>query len=80
MRYVPANVPSSSQGLLRWLADELRRVANAINEPDVIQLSVRGTAPVKPREGMIAFADGTVWDPGSGAGAYEYRGGAWQKL
>lgn len=24
------------------------------------------------------YADGTTWDPGSGAGTYQWRGGAWQ--
>jgi hypothetical protein len=33
--------------------------------------------PVRPREGMLAYADGTDWDPGSGAGLYQYRGAAW---
>jgi hypothetical protein len=26
---------------------------------------------------MIVYADGTNWDPGSGAGTYQYVGGAW---
>lgn len=36
--------------------------------------------PTDPQEGMVVWADGTNWDPGSGAGLYEYRGGAWHKL
>ena len=26
-------------------------------------------APVKPREGMLVYADGVNWNPGSGAGS-----------
>lgn len=31
-------------------------------------------------DGMVVYADGTVWNPGSGEGLYERRAGAWQKL
>lgn len=37
-------------------------------------------APAKPREGMIRYADGVSWDPGSGAGLYQYIGASWNKL
>lgn len=80
MRYVPGNVPNEERGLRRWIADELRRVASALAEQESIQLSPRGTAPARPRPGMMACADGALWDPGSGAGIYEFRGGTWQKI
>jgi hypothetical protein len=31
-------------------------------------------------DGMVILADGTVFDPGSGAGVYARIGGAWVKL
>lgn len=31
-------------------------------------------------DGMVVYADGTSWNPGSGEGLYERRAGAWQKL
>lgn len=37
-------------------------------------------APVDVEEGWVAFADGTNWNPGAGAGLYEYNGGVWVKL
>lgn len=37
-------------------------------------------APSKKREGMIVFADGTNWNPGTGKGVYAYYSGAWNKL
>ncbi len=32
------------------------------------------------RKGMIAYADGTNWNPGAGEGVYYYNGAAWVKL
>ena len=37
-------------------------------------------APGKPREGMLVYADGTDWNPGSGAGYYVYYAGAWHAM
>ena len=37
-------------------------------------------APVKPYDGLIAIADGTNWNPGSGAGYYGYYNGFWKFL
>ena len=37
-------------------------------------------APLKPRDGNVAFADGTNWNPGSGKGFYGYYSGAWHFL
>ena len=36
--------------------------------------------PQRPQEGDTVNADGTNWNPGSGAGRYTYVGGAWVKL
>jgi len=36
--------------------------------------------PDKPRESMYAKADGLSWNPGAGAGLYQYQSGAWVKL
>ena len=41
---------------------------------------IRYVVPLKPEEGMTVVADGTSWNPGSGAGTYEYKGGTWVKL
>ncbi len=37
-------------------------------------------APINPEEGDIVRADGTLWNPGSGAGYYGYHDGAWRYL
>ena len=80
MRYVPSAVPNEGAGLRRWLADELRRVAASLAEQESVQLAVRGTAPTRPADGMIAYADGVLWNPGAGVGFYGYESGAWVKL
>lgn len=45
-----------------------------------IQLAVLNVAPTRPREGLVVFADGTNWNPGSGKGVYVYASSAWVKL
>lgn len=67
--------------LSRHVVDELDRVAQAGNDPlDAMQLNVLYVAPKKPRAGMVVLADGTRWNPGSGAGFYGYTGTAWAFL
>lgn len=41
----------------------------------------RNAAPPKPRNGMIAYADGVDWNPAAaGEGFHGYENGAWVKL
>jgi hypothetical protein len=82
MPYTPT-VPPEFQDvseLRQWLAQELQRIAEELAETTVVELRPIFAAPSKPREGMIVSADGTSWNPGAGAGAYERKGGAWVKL
>ncbi len=45
------------------------------------QYPVKHSPPLKPRPGLVEFADGTDWNPGAGEGTYEYRSdGLWHKL
>jgi hypothetical protein len=37
----------------------------------------RHVAPSKPRDGMVVYADGTNWNPGSGEGFYQRVNGVW---
>lgn len=82
MPYTPTIPPQTNdtQELLRWVFEEFRRISVAGNETIAVELRQVGRAPDKPREGMIVSANGTTWNPGAGAGAYEYKGGAWVKL
>lgn len=77
--YAPRIVPR--EGLSEWLTQELANIARAMNERNpTLNLSVSYAAPAKVFDGMIVLADGTKWNPGSGAGFYGYRAGAWHLL
>jgi hypothetical protein len=45
-----------------------------------IQMDVLTSAPTSIVDGMVIFADGTSYDPGSGRGLYERVSSAWVKL
>lgn len=79
-RYAPTALPDDCPpGLKRWLADELRLIAGALPGA-VLQLEELGAEPARPRDGMIAYANGTNWNPGAGEGFYGRVNGAWVKL
>lgn len=73
--YEPGIPPNEYSG--PWLQDELRELARALSETLALELRVTNAIPVKPREGMIVYADGTNWNPGSGKGWYGFNGSAW---
>lgn len=71
---------SDEQDVGGYVEDELEKLESALRAMDYLQLVSPNEAPAKPREGLVVFTDATAWDPGSGAGFYGYRGGAWRKL
>lgn len=80
-RYTPGNVPTDSASLADFLRYEFAKIAQAMDTPDDrITLETLYAAPKKFGEGTTVKADGTTWNPGSGAGTYQYRGGAWRLL
>ena len=72
----------SLRDLATWAYRQFQGLAAEIQAPqaEIYNLAELNMAPTKPRTGMIALADGTNWNPGSGAGVYAYYGGAWNKL
>ncbi len=79
--YQPSNVPGDPKDLPQFLAREHEEISRSMRDPqDILQLTTLYAAPKRPREGMLALADGSAWNPGAGAGFYGYRGGAWQFL
>lgn len=73
--------PSSLPALVESLQQELQRLALTLAQPaDYAALRTLYAEPGRVFEGMVVKADGTTWDPGSGAGVYAYVGGAWVKL
>lgn len=65
----------------RALVEEIRRLSDVVDrQADLLRVAQSDVAPVKPRKGDIRYADGTNWNPGSGAGFYGYTGSAWTKF
>jgi hypothetical protein len=81
MAYIPSDRPLDSEQLGAYLSNELQRISREFqsSQPFAI-IDTLYAAPLKPREGMIVKADGTTWNPGSGAGFYGYRSSAWRFL
>lgn len=67
------------------LEDETRQIEAVLAGPTFPYLFLEqlNAAPAKPQLGMIAWADGTNWNPGGGGeGIYAYYGAvpAWNRL
>jgi len=74
-RYIPGFVDD------QIVNRELEKIADAMDTPNkFLMLEKLYVVPPKPRDGLVALADGTAWNPGSGAGVYCYYGSAWNKL
>jgi len=79
--YTPSAVPADPAGIPAFLTRELAVLSQALlSALPFVLLDTLYVAPKKPREGMVVKADGTTWNPGSGAGFYGYRAGAWRFL
>ena len=79
-KYFPKRTPTEySQG---YLQDELGYISSAMEQQALGFLDVTNVAPIRPRQGMIRYADGTNWNPGSGGeGIYFFNAsGSWVKL
>jgi microcystin-dependent protein len=76
---MPPPVPQELQELSDWFQNELETISRSLVDQQEVELRVRNAAPEKPRAGMQAYADGTNWDPGEGAGLYSFDGTNWVK-
>ena len=74
--YTPGNPPNG----LEWARDELIRLRDSLDVYEFVRLVPTANAPAKPRDGEVRFANGTTWNPGSGAGVYAFYGSTWNKL
>jgi hypothetical protein len=64
-----------------FLRQELLGIKQSLEQgSDAFYLTTLYAAPKKIKEGQIIKADGVTYNPGSGAGVYCYRGGAWTFL
>jgi hypothetical protein len=59
------------------ILEQFREIAQAFA---ATRPAVYTSVPVKPYNGLIVIADGTDWNPGSGAGYYGYYNAAWTFL
>ncbi|MEM7209558.1 MAG: hypothetical protein AAF434_17195 [Pseudomonadota bacterium] len=60
---------------------ETRKLSELLNEGlPYLQFQTQHVEPDKLQDGMLVFADGTNWNPGSGGGLYERVSSAWVKL
>lgn len=80
--YTPAGFRGelTLEAIQSYLEEELLAISRHFSETTAIDLRPVNTPPLRPREGMIIFADGTNWNPGAGKGVYTYSSGAWVKL
>lgn len=70
--YEPNQVPEEFGAMSFFLKEELTRVAAVIRLLAAGHLDPIYAAPGKPRHGDIVYADGTLWNPGSGEGIYRF--------
>ena len=78
--YTPEPVPLNPKDLQMYLQREFDKLERTIELLALGHIDKTHVAPTKPREGDIRLADGTNWNPGTGAGFYGYYGGSWVKL
>lgn len=82
--YVPGVPPevqtTELQGVVGWLESELLQISVFLQEQPYVLLTELHVEPSKPRDGMMVYADGSNWNPGSGEGIYARENGSWVKL
>lgn len=81
MEYHPNNPPDDPAKLPAYLREEFRRMQQAMMAPQKnVRLVTLHAQPSKYAEGDVVLADGTDWNPGSGAGVYRRSSVAWVLL
>lgn len=78
--YQAGDPPSDPAGLQKFLREELAKIAATFNALAAGHLDKTYVAPTKPRDGDVRYADGTSWNPASGAGVYYFNGTIWKLL
>lgn len=82
--YKPGKAPNANEReakeIVLFLERELNLISQAFTEMYLLRLRELHVAPDRPRDGMVVYADGSDWNPGSGEGPYARIGGAWVKL
>ena len=75
----PEDLDEKTRDYLSRMFRDIAQNMESIADGRIIEK--RHVAPPKPRDGMIAYADGTNWNPAAaGEGFHGYENGAWVKL
>jgi hypothetical protein len=80
MSYTPSAPPQNQDFLTDFLQTELAKIQEALGAVNNLRVDKLHSPPQKPRDGDIVLADGTNWDPGSGAGFYGFNAGSYTFL
>lgn len=75
MTYQFTPPPSDEKSFQQWVITQFRQLA--VYQPDVMPTLT--VPPKRLQEGLTVKA-GAPWNPGSGDGVYQYRGGLWRFL
>lgn len=75
-----ASVPLNHEDIPAYLIQLVQRIDDFMQGLNGAFFEATFVEPLEPTEFDILNADGTLWDPGAGAGLYQYRSGAWVKL
>ncbi len=78
--YAVSPPPVSLEELTAYVEEELNKIADEFTKIDNLTLVKQYAEPEKLFDGLVVLADGTSWDPGSGAGYYGYNDGSWTFL
>ena len=78
----PSTAPTNPTEFRIWILDEFRHLSDTLSEleTDTVLLKEWNAEPVKLYNGLVVYADGTNWNPGSGRGVYAYESGSWKLL
>ena len=81
-QHAPLPIPSplTVESLARYTFQELVTLVMVMQEEEALDLREVHVEPEKPRIGMVVYADGTDWNPGSGVGLYVYQAAGWKLL
>ncbi len=83
MKYVaPGTAPADPREFQAWALDQFKDLTYRLSEleTDTVLLKEWNAEPDKLYNGLVAYADGTNWNPGSGRGVYAFESGTWVKL
>lgn len=85
MIYVPGKrtgvSSTEAKGLQEYVDEEFKEIEKSQYDTIALELRPTSQAPVRPREGMIIYPDGTIYNPSSqGSGPHYFDGVNWVKM